>query len=259
MISMTLLKAKCKATMVHAVVTLLICLSTGLLVFGVWYPGEMARMAEGASIYQLLVMVEITLGPLMSLIIFNPAKPFKELARDYAIIGAVQITALAYGLSVISTSRPVYQVFVKDRIEIVAATELDEDDLVQASAEFSSLPLLGPRLVCVDFPSNEQEQAVLTKAGSEGKDIHLLPMFYRECQAGEIESRSLSRDQLKEVAPSKFSSLPVDLREAEFVWLPALTRFSDWVVIYPEGNTAGAVYVDIDPFAPQPPQGDGQS
>ena len=99
----------------------------------------------GATLILLLIGVDVVIGPLITLIIFDPKK--KSLRFDLAVIAVLQLGALLYGCSVMFNARPVYNVFVVDRFEVVAANAIDEESREKAAPEFRSLPLTGPKVV----------------------------------------------------------------------------------------------------------------
>lgn len=243
-----MLKSKLKAAGLHALITLLVGMTTAVLVFVLWYPASFAEMTGGLALFKLLLVVELILGPLMSLVIFNPQKQKQELIRDYSVVGAIQFVALIYGLYVVSTSRPVFLVFVKDRIEVVAATELRKADLRGAAPEFQSLPWLGPRFICVEMPTDPQEKSDLLMSALEGRDVQLLPKYYRECRDGEIAERAYDSDQFFSLTSLKSDVIPESLKGSPFTWFPVVTRFGAWVVLFAEGDAKKPVYVNADPF-----------
>lgn len=244
-------KAKLKAAGIHTLATLLVAILTSLTVFGLWYPREFASMLDGTDLLLLVMGVELAMGPLMSLVIFSPRKRKGELVRDYMLVGIVQLSALLYGLYVVALSRPVYLVFVKDRIEVVVAAELSEQDLYEGPEVFNRLPWLGPRLVCTESPTNPQEKSDLLLSALDGKDIQLLPKYYRYCHKGEIGGKAFAGEQLEPLIDAGLYTLPPELRENNFTWLPAVTRFGVWTIAFPEGEVEKAVYLELDPFLSQ--------
>lgn len=254
-----MLKAKFKAALIHGSVTVLVAVVTAGVVYGLWYPGAFAEMTHGTSLFKLLLSVEIVLGPVMSLVIYNTSKPKSELFRDYCVIGGLQLSALIYGLHSVYVSRPVYLVFVKDRIEVVSATELAESDLEQAEAYFRTLPVLGPQLICVESPTDPKEKSDLLTSALNGKDIQLIPKYYRECRDAEIEIKTYKKEQLSSLAKINSDDLPGRLAKTHFTWLPVVTRFGYWTVFYENGHILHPIYLNIDPFNPldNVPQGDG--
>lgn len=242
-----LFKAKLAAFSFHFVLTLVVALLCGALVYGVWYPGGIAEHIGGEGLFTLIMLVEVCVGPLLSLVVYNPKKSKGELVRDYGFIFVIQIAALSYGLYSVAQSRPVFSIFVKDRIEIVAAVELEGSDFSGGrSASYQSLSWLGPNRICVEFPESIEERNHLLFSAVAGKDIQLYPKYYRDCELGEVESVAYSGDQLLALAQEK--GVEFDEPEGEFTWLPAVSRFGAVVEIYPQGNIDEAYYLGIDPF-----------
>lgn len=248
----SLLVAKLRAALLHGILTLVVALVSAFVVFYVWYPAQLARMLGGDGLYLLVLLVEVCLGPVMSLVIYNPRKPRAELIRDYTLVGMIQLAALTYGLHSAYISRPVYMVFVVDRIEVVSALELDDKDLSLATNKaYQSLPEMGPLAVCIQRPESPQARSDILLSALDGKDVHLMPRYYRQCN--ENESFSATRrgrelvEGLKERGRYKtvVERLPADL---DFTWLPVKSRFGAWIEIYPKGRQEKAHYVSVDPF-----------
>lgn len=242
-------KAKLKAASVHCGITACIAALTASLVYFVWYPGAFASMMRGTPLYLIILAVELCLGPLMSLVIYNPHKSRRELFVDYSIVGVVQVAALIYGLYSVALSRPVYLVFVKDRIEVVAATELNQDDVMQAKdAAYTRLPWFGARSICVESPTDAHEKSELLFSGAAGKDIHVLPKYYRECHDGEVVQKALSKQALFEKTNIKDDQLPRELQSVDFKWLPVSSHFGWGMVAYKNKLIDSAVYLNLDPY-----------
>jgi hypothetical protein len=161
----------------HLLLSALIAATVFGLVMWVWYPAPYFTAMGGDALLRLLVGVDVTLGPLITLIIFDTRKP--RLRQDLAIVAALQVAALAYGSYVMFEARPVYSVFVKDRFETVAANSIDRDSLDQARDAFHSLPLTGPRVVAANLPKDQGEQLGVTiRAIAGGADVANLPHLY---------------------------------------------------------------------------------
>ena len=76
-----------------------------------------------------MVGVDVVCGPLLTLVLFNPAKSRRELRLDLSLVAVIQLAALAYGLYSISLARPVIQAFETDRFAVVSAVEIDPGQL----------------------------------------------------------------------------------------------------------------------------------
>jgi len=129
-----------KASLLHLAVSAAIGLAVVTLMLAVWYPRPYFKAMGGDFLILLLIGVDVVVGPLITLIIFNPKK--KGLRFDLSVIAALQVAALAYGCNVMFVARPVYSVFVVDRFDTVAANQVDEASLEKATGEFRTLPIL---------------------------------------------------------------------------------------------------------------------
>src|SRR4051812_10875535 len=102
-----------KAGLTHFGISLTVAGLVYVAVRYLWYPGALFEIAGGLELLLLIISVDVTLGPLVTLIVFKPGK--WGLKFDLAVIGILQSAALVYGLYTIAESRPVYVTFVKDR------------------------------------------------------------------------------------------------------------------------------------------------
>ena len=146
-----------KAASLHLLISAAIGIAVVTLMLVVWYPRPYFKAMGGDMLILLLIGVDVVIGPLITLIIFNPKK--KELKLDLGIIAALQLAALVYGCYVMFVARPVYNVFVVDRFETVAANQVDEASLAKASGEFANLPLAGPTVIGARQPTDPARQS----------------------------------------------------------------------------------------------------
>lgn len=162
----------------HFLFSAILGLAVFLLFRFVWYPGALWTLSGAGKLLLLVVGIDVTLGPLLTLIVFNPKK--RSLPFDLAIIAFVQMAALAYGVWVMAQSRPVFLVGVVDRFVLVAANEIDPNDLAEASdAKFARLSWAGPQVIGAEAKGTGQERMELTLGTlSGGADIDRLPKFY---------------------------------------------------------------------------------
>jgi hypothetical protein len=167
-----------KAAGIHLGLSALIATTVVAVMLLVWYPPPYFDAMGGKGLLKILVGVDVTLGPLLTLIIFDPGK--KWLKFDLAVIATLQVAALMYGVWVMFEARPVYTAFVVDRFELVGASDLDQADLDAGPPEYRRLSLTGPRLVGVKLPSKEQveEWNKLVFSGVAGKDVQNFPKYY---------------------------------------------------------------------------------
>ena len=63
-----------KAASIHCSISALVGLIVGFLLFGLWYPPPYFHAAGADELILLLVGVDLTLGPLLTLIVFRSGK-----------------------------------------------------------------------------------------------------------------------------------------------------------------------------------------
>ncbi|HEX7325130.1 MAG TPA: TfpX/TfpZ family type IV pilin accessory protein [Rhodanobacteraceae bacterium] len=167
-----------KAALIHLAISAAIAAIVALLLLGVWYPPPYFHTGGAGELLALVVGVDVTVGPLITLIVFRHGKPGLKL--DLAIIGLIQATALAYGMSIIVRTRPVFLVAAVDRFVLVDANQLAAKDLAQASEpRWRHLSWTGPVLVGTRLPTNAKEHnALLFSALTTGKDVQDFPKYY---------------------------------------------------------------------------------
>jgi len=171
-------KNRFHAFLIHLACSTLIALLVVVIVFFVWYPNALATATGVTEIFFLVLAVDVSLGPLLTLAVFNVEK--KELRRDLFIILLLQVGALFYGVYTVGVARPAYVVFAIDRFELVYANELTEEKLDLVSKdEYKTVSLWGPKWIAAQLPENISERNELLFSSVEGgDDLAQIPQYY---------------------------------------------------------------------------------
>ena len=106
-----------RASAVHLGISTVIALAALTLIYLVWYPQSLAETQGVSRLALVLIGVDVTIGPLITLIIFNRAK--KSLRFDLAVVACLQVAALIYGMHSIFIARPAIIAFNVDRFDVV--------------------------------------------------------------------------------------------------------------------------------------------
>lgn len=169
-----------KASSIHLAISAIIAAAVLALTLLVWYPHAIFAAVGGQQVLLILLGVDVVLGPLITLLIFNVKKSHKELTTDLSVIAVLQIAALIYGMGVVFQTRPVYFVFSADSFDLVNASMLSQDDLAKARyPEYRSLPLAGPVYVYSEMPTDPDERNEVVRSAYSGKDLSQLPQYYK--------------------------------------------------------------------------------
>jgi hypothetical protein len=244
-----------RAAGIHMLVSCIVASFAAALVFGVWYPGIYRVLAGGRDLFILVVTVDVILGPLLTLAVFDVRKPLKEMRRDLAVIGLVQIAALVYGLHTVYVVRPVAMVFEVDRFRVVAANQVHLPDLPAAREEYQHLPLTGPWLLGTRAPAPGTEHTeALFLALQQGVDRGYRPLFWQPYADSVPEVLRKGRplfELLKrypEVADDTRSELQGSgLSAADASFLPIMGRGGEWVVVL-DSQGQPRHYIQVDGF-----------
>lgn len=198
-----------QAFALHVLISVCLVAFCYVLIFFVWYPGLIAYASNVSSIFLLLLLVDVVIGPIITLIIFNPQK--KELKRDLRIIGLLQMLALLYGLHTMFVVRPVYIVFNAGQFDLTYANQISEKNMALVNNDdFRTLPLLAPKLVSVDLPNDPKLlTSIILAPFQEGDEIQVMPQYFvpyvkqKSAILASIKPLenliSLNRDQMQQV------------------------------------------------------------
>jgi hypothetical protein len=248
-------REKVTAFAVHFLVTLALCAAAAALVFLIWFPDPFETMLGGTQLFLILLMCDLGLGPLTSLVIYSSKKSRRELLFDYAVVGTVQLAAFIYGLYAVSITRPVYIAFIKDRLEVISAGELEEGDLAQGADGYRERPKWGPQLVGTQLPQDPAERSKVMSLALAGKDYSVLPAYYvpYEQNLPEIRQRALLVSELEKRHPAAkplVSSAAAKLRVPveKLVWLPVKHRRGFWTALVDSDTGRPVDWLPVDPY-----------
>lgn len=168
-----------KAFSLHLLLSLTLITAIAVTALLVWYPHGLWRISGLDRLMAIMLVIDVTAGPLLTLVIYRPGKP--GLAFDLKAIGVVQAAFLAYGLHTLWLSRPVFLVGTDVRFTLVSASHIEADDLLKAARpEWRRLPWTGPYLVGVLPPKDPKTRlALLDELMKTGRDQEQLPDQYR--------------------------------------------------------------------------------
>lgn len=76
-----------------------------------WYRWPGWYLSGAMSVLAVLCLVDLALGPCLTLVVANPHKARNTLKRDIVIIAVVQVVALIYGATTLWTGRPLYYTY----------------------------------------------------------------------------------------------------------------------------------------------------
>jgi len=249
-------KDRLKASGLHLALSLFIAVSCAALVFGIWYPYPYREISGGRELFLLVVSVDVVMGPLITLAIFNRTKPWSELRRDLAIVGMLQIAALAYGLWTVSMARPVHMVFEITEFRIVHAIDVPTEMLDKTPAGVDALPLTGPTLLAVRPFANSNEEFDATMAALQGVSLASRPDLWQsyDLSVRAVIGAAKPVSQLMTKFPQQAAAIEAELRRvgrkpSYTLYLPLASRQAYFWTVFLDPVTAQVLgYFPLDPF-----------
>lgn len=242
-----------KAASIHFGISVVIATALFATMLLLWYPRPYFHAAGGQKLLLLLIGVDVVIGPLLTLIVFDPRK--KNLKLDLAVIVALQLAALVYGASIMFNARPVFVAFAGDRFELVEANAIATVDLEAARPAFRALPLTGPRIVGTRLPVNPQDRERLAMAAMVGGSIGVFPQHY--VPYAMVARDAIARGQPVSKLRTRNAAQAADIDawvaasgrpEATLRYLPLQARHGDMTVIIAAATGDVLGVLPIDPW-----------
>jgi hypothetical protein len=228
-----------RASAVHLVISFAIALAAAALVFGIWYPFPFRDLAGGRELFWLVVSIDVVCGPLLTLVLFNPAKIRLALVVDLGLVAIVQSVALGYGIFTAWEARPLYLVLEVDRFRVISIGNLEKQTLAILPTSLQTR-LFSPPITVAIRPSKDAQERnrVLFESVQGGRDFAERPEFYLPYD-GDAALTSLKRAKPLVIFLEKFpkeelvaQKIAVEKKAniADWFYLPVQGR-QDWVVI----------------------------
>lgn len=244
-----------KASAIHLGLSLVIAAMAALLVFGIWYPYPYREISGGRELFLLVVTVDVILGPLITLAVFNRTKPRTELRRDLVMVALIQLAALGYGLWTVSVARPVHMVFEYDRFRVVHAIDVPLELLAKTPSGVDALPLTGPTLLSLRPFRDGQEKMEATIAALQGVSLSSRPDLWRPYASAvpEILLAAQPISALKYRFPERVAEIERVLASTgrnpqTVVYLPMVGRESFWTVFLDPVTAQVVASMSLDSF-----------
>ncbi|MDX1694127.1 MAG: hypothetical protein R3208_10200 [Ketobacteraceae bacterium] len=213
----------------------------------VLYPDFYFRIEGGGGILSIIIMVGLVLGPVLTVIVYNPGKP--GLKFDISVIVALQVATLLYGVHLVYQERPLYLVNTGSLFRIVAASEIDVDRIRNEALKVSLFDK--PKLVYA-HAEDDVRQDILWDAISGGRDLDLRPEHYEPLSEhiDEVRKRALPLttdildDQEKQALDSYLSREQASLDDFLYYHLKAKKGF--YLAVFSKDDFQLKAVLDID-------------
>lgn len=244
--------SRTRASLIHLGISALIAAVVVCLMMFLWYPPPYFQGMGGGTLLLLLIGVDVVIGPLITLIVFDQKK--KSLKFDLAVIGIIQLSALVYGASIMFQARPAFIAYYKDRFDVITPARIPAEELARAQGtQYQSIPLTGPKLVAFKQPAEADELNRMLFHPQAAGDLFAFPQHYvpyaEKAKDAGFASKPLST--LRKKNPQIEAELNALLKEkgvedAKAGYLPLNTKSNDMAVILEKesGKILGMIFCD---------------
>lgn len=147
------LRSRLGAFSIHLLISLAIFVVLMYLILAYWYTGPYFSYDGGWRGTFIVIAVDLVLGPVLTLIVFDPRKSLGKIRFDLAVIGLIQFAALAWGCYAVESQRPVAVSYFNGAFNPVVAQVVRDQN--QSIESLSGLHSQFPPLVYVEIPGDE--------------------------------------------------------------------------------------------------------
>lgn len=240
---------------IHLGISAVIAAMAAALVFAVWYAYPYRHVSGGRELFTLLIAVDVVIGPALTLVVFNTRKPRRELRRDLAVIAALQLGALAYGLYTVHAARPVFLSYEGNRFRVVSAAEVDRATLAEARYGLGHLSHVGPVTIAARLAnSGDADYLDSIKQSMDGLHPSLRPSRWEpyDGHRQEVVAALQPLDALKQRRPEQAAMIDAAVADAgttveQLGYLPLQSRtHADWIVLVDRHTGEPRAFAPVD-------------
>ena len=250
------MRDKLKAASTHFLLSLVLISLVFCLIYFVWYPKPFYELSGGRGLVEIIFVVDVVLGPLLTLVVFNKKKSFRHNFMDISVIACVQLAALGYGVYTVLQARPIFLGYEFGRFRVVHANEPDPQEVQKANSAIpNGLPLWGPKMIGLRKPmgANEQFNSITLAMNGvyEAAQANLWVPY--ETVEPEVLAQAHPVQRLIDRFPNqadKIQKLLADHQLAleDAVYVPLIVKDAFWKVVLDKNQLDKPYYLDIDSF-----------
>lgn len=242
------LPRRLRAVGIHLAISAVFFGAALYLILAHWYPSFHFLVDGGWQGVRIMAAVDFVLGPLLTLIVFNPFKARRLIVLDLSCIGIAQFGALVWGFYAIHSQRPVAVSFHDGTFYSVTAEPLKIEETDPAALE--TLSDRRPPLVYVAPPGSEDETTRTAMQELVGMVMpHEDPFFFRQFDEHwpEVLARAQPAGDRSEQDAAFAAALPAFLAgtgqpATAFRFFPYEGRYGSCTLAFtPAGELAGAL------------------
>ena len=206
------------------------------------------------QIFLILLAVDITIGPLITFIVYQKGK--KSLKFDLTVVALLQVAALAYGMHTVFVGRPAFVVFSVDRFEVSRAYEIDPKSVETAKKNknaVAEISWLKPKWVGAEAAKDpDRRQKIMFDSVVGGNDWPQLPELFvpLESVKKQILERSKPLEALLKLHGNDeaVKAALANWQGSDVKWLPLVSNAVNMTVLVDAKSAAVVKILEISPW-----------
>jgi len=204
-----------KASGIHLAISAALLSVLLAIIILLWYPGILFSVDGGWAGLRIVVGVDLVLGPLLTLVVFQAGKP--SLKFDLTCIGLLQGVCMVAGMAIVYSERPVALVLAYDTIYSLSAQEFE--DYGKDIRVLDSVPGPLPKLIYTELPENNIEAGIIAMRGQFiGDPLFIQTERYRPLSGTDLGQVFRQESQVRaSVSDELRQSLPEHCLLAKFI------------------------------------------
>ncbi len=241
-----MISSRIKAGFIHFLASLLIFSLFIFVLLFFWFPEPYFSATGGWQGLKIVAFIDLILGPLLTLIIFNSSKPRKELKADLSIILILQASALIWGINTVYHQRPIAITFWESSFYTIPYKEVSQKysgseklkSIINKPREFYIVPK--PIIVKNIIGLNDE---VLREKLPPYQLIHRYKPIKQYFD--KIKRRSININEFISKNPNMKRSLTrisqeSNLKITELFYIPLISKYQNIILVFKDnGDIAG--------------------
>lgn len=232
---------------IHLGISLIIFAVLGYLILFHWYPDFFFASDGGWQGIRIVAFVDLVLGPVLTLVVFNPAKPRTELKRDLSIIAAIQLSCLSAGTYVVYSERPIAMVYADGSFQSMSVDDYAEAG--QPLPDFQGFAGSPPYWVTVALPEEFADQSAIRAENlRRGRSLKTISDLYVPFDVSDIDPDrdGISDFEIQRIGTEVFQAFTATHGGTanDYVFLPFGTRYA-LALIAMRRSDRTLIYLDI--------------
>jgi hypothetical protein len=244
----SLIKSKFKAAGIHLGISSVIFLILAYFIIFKWYPFPYFTADGGWQGIRIVALIDLVLGPFLTLIIFNQNKSRREIRFDLSAIAIVQISVLIWGIYTVHNERPAAVVHWDGEFYTMPAKSFKEQGI--SLKELNQFSAEKPPLIYAHQSTDIETLHEIIRLSTEEKlapfeQFHLYRSFEEnkdEAFLYQINIEKIISSNTKMKKELEFFLAKSEGRMDDYIYMPLNARYHNVILIFSkDGDVLGSL------------------